>query len=117
MSTPLRNAAEPELTERAALMPGREHFLLPQVGHEELTCLVGEADVVYREHAHAEADLGANRIQRAIERLLGDAELRHPHGKHAILAPHEEGQRRLHWSDLERAGFSERVVRLELLGC
>ena len=53
--------------------------LLLQIGHEQVPPLLVEAEVVDAEHAHAEADLGADRVELRVEGLLGDAELGDPH--------------------------------------
>ena len=55
--------------------PGQA-LLVAQVGHEERAAAVPEAEVVDREHAQAERDLGADRVERDVERLLGDRRAR-----------------------------------------
>ena len=53
-----RNPSTPSVPWNASA--GQLLFLL-QIGHEQVPSLVGEAEVVDGEDAHAEADLGADR--------------------------------------------------------
>ena len=84
----------------------RELLLALQVRHEEAAALVREAEVVDAQHAQAEAHLRADRVERRVERFLGDAEVGDAHRHDAALAPDEERERRLHRRDLERAASS-----------
>src|SRR6266542_974218 len=63
--------------------PGSELLFLLEVRHEEAAAFVLEAEVVYRKNPQSQADLGLDRVERRIERLLGDAELGDPHRDHA----------------------------------
>ena len=60
--------------------------------------------------------LRADRVQRDVERLLGDREVGDAHRHDALLAPDEERQRRLERQHLEHARAGERVVRLQVVG-
>ena len=58
--------------------------------HEEAAALVVEAEIVDAQHAHAEADLRADRVERRVERFFGDAEVGDAHRHDAVLAPDEQ---------------------------
>ena len=76
--------------------------------------LLGVAEVVGGEHAQPEAHLGANGIERDVERLLGDRELGHAHRHDAAATPDEENERRHGRQDLERARGRLRGNRKQL---
>ena len=61
-----------------------ELFLGLQITHEQAAAFRIEAQIVHAQHPHAEADLGANRIQGRIKRFLGDAQLGDAHGHDAF---------------------------------
>src|SRR5262249_58461415 len=100
--------------ERRALAQARELLLAAQIGHEQIAALVVEAEVVRREHAHAQAHLGADRIERGVEGFFGDAEVGDADRERARLAPDEQGERRLDRRDLDRAALRQRVARLQV---
>lgn len=74
-----------------------------------------EPEVVHRQHAHPERHLGADRVKRRVERLLGNAELSQAHRHHPVAAPHEQDQRPLDRRDLDLAGLGLAAVILELV--
>ena len=96
--------------------PAGQRLARAEVAHEQRAAAVVEAEVVDREHPQAEGDLGADRVERGVERLLGDREVGDPDRHHPVLAPDEQGERRLERQDLEHAGSAERVVALQRRG-
>src|ERR1700752_846084 len=64
-----------------------------QIADEDRSAPVGEAEVVRAHHTQAEAYLGAYRVERRVERFLGDGEVGNPHRHNTALAPHEQDQR------------------------
>src|SRR6266511_4931047 len=108
------NASDSERAQRAAHVLRCEFLFLLLVRHEQAAALHIESEIVHVQHAHAEAHLGANRIQLRIKRFLGDAEVSQPHRHDPVLAPNEQRQRRDDRSNLQRARLRPPVVGLQL---
>lgn len=82
---------------------GRQAFLALLIDHVKMSALVAEAEIADMEDFKAKRDLGANRVEHAVEGLLGDREIGDAHRHHALLAPHEKRQRRHRRGDFQRA--------------
>src|SRR5262249_3628891 len=59
----------------STVVPRGESLLLLQIAHEQAARPVIEADIVHGQHPHTEADLCADRVERRVERFLGDGEV------------------------------------------
>src|SRR5664280_2910434 len=81
-----------------------EHLLTPLVLQIQVAG-AGEPDIADGQHPHREIDSGPDRLQRGVERLFSDGDLGESYRDHPVAAPHEQGKRSLHWSDLEDAGL------------
>src|SRR5262245_12846553 len=84
----------------SAVVPRGESFLLLQIAHEQAARPMIEADVIYGQHAHTEADLCADRVERRVERFLGDGEVGEAHRQDPRSAENEERESALHRYDL-----------------
>src|SRR6478609_4050399 len=62
----------------------RQRFAGAQIAEEDRSALVGKAQILGAHHAQSEAHLRANRIERWVERLLGDGEIGDAHGYDAV---------------------------------
>ena len=109
-----RNSGEAERGERATGRALRQSLLVLLVDHVQRSSLATEAEVVDRQNAHRQTDLGADRIELCVECFLGDAAVGDAHWNDALLAPDEQRERRLEWKDLECSACLKRVVRDEL---
>ena len=61
-------------------------------------------------HSHAQAHLGADRVERSVECLFRDGKIRQADRHNAALAPDKERKRLLERNNLERAGVRHIVV-------
>src|ERR1043166_9188003 len=108
------NSGNAEGAQTSALRLRGKTFLLLVIRHEEARAFVIEGQIIDAQHAHSQADLRANRIERRIESFFGDAEIREPYRKHSVFAPDEQLVRALDRYDLEGARAPEAIVGLNL---
>src|ERR1044071_2339283 len=108
------NSGNAEGAQTSALRLRGKAFLLLVIRHEEARAFVIEGQIIDAPHAHSQAHLRANRIERRIESFFGDAEIREPYRKHSVFAPDEQRERAFHRYDLEGARAREAIVRLNL---
>ena len=108
-------AVDAERRERSAPALGRQRFLRALIADEQVAAPVREAEIVDRQHAQTEADLGADRIERRVERLLGDGEVGDAAPARRGCGSRRRAQRRLRRQDLERAAARLRGVRQQFV--
>src|SRR5262245_24139347 len=104
-----RDPTDAEHVQRSRLCHGRQALLLLEVGHVDAAGPTAEVEVIRAEDTHPEADLRPYGIERRVECLLSDREVRDVYGHDPALAPHEQRERGLRWDDLERPCRRERV--------
>src|SRR5438034_8686063 len=83
------DASNSQKAQRGADALCRELFLLLLISHEQAAALVVKAEIGDAKHAHSQAHLRANRIERRIESFFGDAEIGDAHRHDARFAPDE----------------------------
>src|ERR1035437_654079 len=88
----------------------RKRFLVAEIGHVEMTAGMLEAEIIDAEHAHPQADFGADRIELRIEGFFRNGKLGEPHRDHAALAPDKQGERLFKGDDFEGPGIGHAVV-------